>query len=85
MKIHFGPQNKYMVLTQPVKMQLINEFRYNKTKALKTPVKPGSVHANDAIDSPSATHALNKKFTSIIRIMLRVCCKSRIDTINPVR
>ena len=46
----------YLKMTQPVKIQrLKDEFGYDGSKALSTPVKPASVLANKAINSPKRT------------------------------
>ena len=76
----------YLKLTQPVKIQrLIDEFGYDGSKALSTPVKPGSVLAFRAIDSPKSNAEDTKKLPSVIGMMLHVVRHSRPDCMNPTR
>ena len=78
--------DQYMKVTQPVKVQsLIDEFGYDGTKALSTPVKPGCVLAQIAVDSPDANAKDTKKFPSVIGMLLHVVKHSQHDCINPMR
>ena len=76
----------YLKMTQPVKIQrLRDEFGYDGSKGLLTPVKPGSVLVNKAIDSPKSNPQDTKKFPSVVGMLLHMIRHSRPDLMNPVR
>ena len=78
--------DKYLKMTQPVKIQrLIDEFGYDGSKALSTPVRPGSVLAFKAIDSPKSNAKDTKKLPSVVGMFLHIIRHSRPDLMNPIR
>ena len=77
---------EYLKMTKPLKVQrLIDEFEYDGRKSLSTLVKPGSVLAFDALESPQANEKDSVKFQSVTGMLLHMVRHLRYDFINQTR
>ena len=85
-KVNWTP--KKIQLTQPVKIQRFKDkfwYTVEGVKKFKTPAKPGSVLADEAIGDQTATEEEHKQYRLIARITNHMVCWSRKDCQNAQR